>query len=113
MPTPTAEEILNRVHTERPRGWRRFTIEHARQVEIAIRNGSSVGSVVDGAGPPSPIGTLSEDQLQHLANRVRTNNGAVGFGFGTLLSYLAWKLVETAVWWAIKWAWNKKWQTQQ
>lgn len=105
---PCAAEIYDQVQLDRPRGWRRFTIGHAERVRKALQRGSSCGSLVHDSQHTRPT-ALQPDELRRLADAVRTNNGAVGFGGSLILSWLAWKLVEASVWWAIKWAWRKQW----
>lgn len=117
---PTAEEIYEQVRRERPRGWRRFTMDHAQRVQIAlVRRESGAGPTCQ---PGCPIGVTTSAKfglcLDHhtvslLANEVRTDNGAVGFGVSTVITYLAWKLVETAVWWAIQWAWRRQFSIEK
>lgn len=108
---PTAEEIYEQVRRKRPRGWRWFTMDTARRVETALATSGSeyrtvgLGVIRTGGRPP----VLAEHAVHALADKVRTNNGAVGFSGSLILSWLAWKLVETAVWWAIQWAWRKEW----
>ena len=106
MPVPTAQEIYDQVQTERPHGWRRFTVSHAHRVRTALDRRGKPGGV---SSTYSIDGELSEQSVLRLADQVRTNNGAVAFGLGTIFSYLAWKLVEAAVWYAIKWAWRREW----
>jgi hypothetical protein len=108
MPAPTATEIYLQVKAEQPPGWRRFTLDHAKRVSKALERGSCVGSVNHDGHPTGPS-DLSQDELHRLAYDVRTNNGAVGFAGSLIFTWLAWKLVETAVWWAIKWAWRRQW----
>jgi len=108
MPAPTATEIYLQVRTERPPGWRRFTLDHARRIQRSLEKGSAVGTL-NVHGGLLKMADLSTDELRRLSDEVRNNNGSVGFGGSLILSWLAWKLAEAAVWWAIKWAWRRQW----
>lgn len=120
MTPPTAEEIYLQVRRERPRGWKRFTMDHARRVHIALdRRNFGEGPT---CRPGVPVGVttsaefgdcLDRHTVSLLASEVRTDNGAVGFGVGTVITWLAWKLVEAAVWWAIQWAWRRQFNIQK
>jgi hypothetical protein len=105
---PTASEIFDRVKAERPPGWRRFTMDHAQRVQRSLVQGSAVGTL-NVHGGLLKMADLSNDELSRLSEQVRTNNGAVGVGGMFIFSWLAWKLVEAAVLWAIKWAWRRQW----
>lgn len=108
MPTPTAQEILDQVRHNRPRGWRFFKLDHAQRIVDTLNGGVPVGCY--------PVCTsnefdLTDDTIARMADQVRRGSrpDAVGFGVSTLIAWLAWKLIETAVWWAIQWAWRKEW----
>lgn len=100
----TASELLQAVRREKPRGWRRFTREHAERVCAAVGRREPALCVPSGAYPGTQLHPAS---IKTMAEQVRTDNGAVGgVGVGTVIGWLAWKLVEAAVWWAIQRVWQ-------
>lgn len=111
---PSAEEILNAVRTRKPRGWKRFTLEHAKRVESSLGDQivgfpSSDLRILANAVPRSSA-RLDNQSVREIAERVRKGSrpNAVGFGLSTIIGWLVWKIIETAVWWAIQWAWKRE-----
>lgn len=115
MPTaPSAEEILHSVRSRRPKGWRWFTLEHAKRVESSLGD-QIVGSpssdlTILATAVPRSSARLDDQSVREIAERVRKGSrpNAVGFGLSTIIGWLAWRLIETAVWWAIQWAWKRE-----
>lgn len=87
--TDDAQELLEAVQREKPRGWKRLTKRHAQRI---VEQSAKVGASGD---------------AESVAEAVAAEERPVGF-LGISLGMIGWWALSSALQWAAKWWWNRR-----